>query len=196
VKSLWTAARPGDLAVPGRGVGGGSTWDGRLGPDGVRAALAFLCLVYGLGMSWLALLAVGPALLTPMRAAVVLSGSMEPTIRPGDVVVFAPTDARELDRGQVILFPDPSRPGRLLTHRIDAPLPDGAYRTKGDANASADSTPVRPEDVRGVARLLVPLAGLPVLWLRTGQIMSLVIWVVVTIGLTNGALPRSDTPRG
>ncbi len=164
----------------------------RPGRGGAGAAVELACLLYAAGMLWLGLLAIGPALLTPMRAVVVLSGSMQPTVRAGDVVLFAPAAGRDLLPGQVILFPDPSRPQRLLTHRVEEVLSGGSYRTRGDANDAADSTPVRGEDVAGVARLLVPLAGLPALWARTGQLAPLTVWAAATVGLASGAgLTRS-----
>ena len=46
------------------------------------------------------------------------------------------------------------------------------FRTKGDANESADSTIVPVGNVYGVARLLVPYAGLPKAWFDNGQTIA------------------------
>lgn len=58
--------------------------------------------------------------------------------------------------------------GALVTHRSDAVLPDGTYRTKGDANRSPDSTPIAPGDVVRQGRMLVPFIALPVAWAVDG----------------------------
>jgi signal peptidase len=111
---------------------------------------------------------------------VVASGSMAPSLRTGDVVVVAPVDAARVGTGDVVLVDDPAHRGRLLTHRVVRRTPDGSLVLKGDANALADSTPVAPAAVRGVARVAVPRLGLPVLWLRTGD-LRWVLWLVGTV---------------
>jgi hypothetical protein len=58
--------------------------------------------------------------------------------------------------------------------------PDGSYRTKGDANANPDSTPVPVESVVGVATLVAPHAGLPQYWWATDQYGWLAAWVGLT----------------
>ena len=121
------------------------------------------------------------------HTTLVTSGSMEPGVRTGDLVVLAPLDAatarRAELRGVVVQFDDPVRPGRLLLHRVVDREAGGALVTKGDANVSRDYAPVRPEHVRGVARLRVPFAGLPVLWAQTGQPVPLVALAFVILVL-------------
>jgi signal peptidase I len=87
---------------------------------------------------------------------VVTSGSMAPAFDRGDVLVVEPHDGRGLGPGTIVVF---ERDGAAVAHRIEAVQGDGTYRTRGDANRLADSTPLRPADVRGVARIKVPLAG-------------------------------------
>ncbi len=103
----------------------------------------------------------------------ILSGSMTPAIDVGDVVVAYPHDGRALGPGTVAVFWDPGR-ASLVTHRIVGINPDGTYVTKGDANPQVDSTPLAPEAVVGVGRLLVPLVGFPQVWLAGGQMGALV----------------------
>jgi signal peptidase I len=105
--------------------------------------------------------------------SVVVTGSMEPSIAPGDIVVTAPVEPAELRLGYVIRFKDPSDSHPYLLHRLIKINPDGTLVTKGDANQSEDSTPVPTANVTGVARLRVPLIGLPAVWLRNGQFLQL-----------------------
>jgi signal peptidase len=98
---------------------------------------------------------------------VVLSASMAPSLRVGDVVVAAPATAADLAPGRIAVFAEPGRPGRTLVHRVQRHLPDGSLITKGDANPAADSTPVPASAVRGEARLRLPLIALPAYWWQT-----------------------------
>ena len=150
------------------------------------AAVAYLA---GLG----ALLAAAMApVLIGWSASVVASGSMEPSLRPGDVLVVAPVDPARVVGGQVVLVDDPAHRGRLLTHRVVRRAADGDLVLKGDANALADSTPVPPAAVRGIARVAVPRLGLPVLWLRTGD-LRWVLWLVGTVAAVHVAR-RDESP--
>ncbi len=121
------------------------------------------------------------------RAALITSGSMEPGIRPGDLVMLVPIDADEVARsslkGAVVQVNNPVRPGQLLVHRVVGKDPKGALITKGDANANRDYAPVQPSQVLGVARIRVPFAGLPVLWLQNGQPVPLMALGLVLLVL-------------
>jgi len=112
--------------------------------------------------------------------AVVVGGSMEPVLSPGDVIAFAPYGGQALAPGAIIAFDDPAHPGVIVTHRVVATNADGSFQTKGDANATPDSTPVPPEAVIGIARLVSPGAGLPFYWWRTGNIVSFAVWIALS----------------
>ncbi len=103
------------------------------------------------------------------RPFVIESGSMEPRIGVGDVVLASPeTDAQAL-LGRVTVFTDPVFRDRTKAHRVIAVNPNGTLTTKGDANPTADSSPVAVSDVRGLGRLLVRFVGLPVIWASRGE---------------------------
>ena len=91
----------------------------------------------------------------------VLSGSMEPSISPGDVVVVDDVDTSTLERGDVITF---RRDGETkpTTHRIveiRETETGQAFVTKGDANEARDGPAVAPENVVGEVLLVIPLVG-------------------------------------
>lgn len=82
---------------------------------------------------------------------VVLSGSMEPAISPGDVVIVNEVKPEAIDQGDVITF---RRSGESIptTHRvIEVKETDGGVQfvTKGDNNEAPDHTSVRGEQVAG-----------------------------------------------
>jgi len=83
----------------------------------------------------------------------VLSGSMEPAVSAGDlIVIHRQTDYKN---GDIITF---SEDGFYTTHRIIA-SDAGGYRTKGDANNIQDAAPVRSEQVAGKVKWIIPKAG-------------------------------------
>ncbi len=122
-----------------------------------------------LSVLWLgtaACLAAFPATVAALggwRAAVVTGGSMAPAVHPGDVVLADPRAVPAVRAGQIVLVADPGRGGRLLTHRVSRIDADGLLVTRGDANAVEDTQHLPPAAVRGVVRLVVPLAGDPAL---------------------------------
>jgi signal peptidase len=152
--------------------------------------LAVLTMVAGL-LFW----AVAPTALG-WRAALITSGSMEPGIRPGDLVLLVPVDAEEVTQkpliGAVVQVNNPVRKGELLVHRVVGKDPAGAVITKGDNNAGRDRVPVQPSQVLGIARIRVPYAGLPVLWLQNRQPVPLGALGLVLLAL---AWPDRKPPR-
>jgi signal peptidase len=126
------------------------------------AVLALLALTGTLLLITLVPLAFG------WSPSVVLSGSMQPEVAPGDVVLAQPIAPQDLVPGRVIRFADPADAGRYLVHRIVEVNPDGTIVTKGDANRVRDSRTVTASQVTGVLRLRVPWVGLPRLWVVNG----------------------------
>jgi len=136
----------------------------------------FIVFAVTWGAAWAAL----PALIPGWTSAAIMSGSMSPSIRTGDVVVASSSDGENLGLGTVVMFEGPSRPG-YVTHRIVEINEDGTYTTQGDANPGADSTPLRPEQVVGTGRILVPLIGLPYVWISNEEWVTLAVSAVVML---------------
>ena len=64
---------------------------------------------------------------------VVTSGSMRPTISPGDVAVTQAVPARSLKVGDIIVFYPPGVTAEPVMHRIVS-IDNGVIKTRGDAN--------------------------------------------------------------
>ncbi len=100
---------------------------------------AFLAVALLLAVVALLLLVVGPRVL-PYRVDVVASGSMEPTIAKGSIVVLRPITADKVKVGDIITFYPPDHHD-LVTHRV-VDIKDGAdgpvFVTQGDANPLPD----------------------------------------------------------
>lgn len=163
-------------------------------PLRVRSAMSRAALSVGLT---LVLCTVAPVLVGG-DAFVVMSGSMTPTLRPGDVVATRPLGAAAVRDGDVIVFDDPGRPGRVLIHRVVRHNADGSLVTQGDANTSTDSRPVARSAVRGLPVLRVAALGIPVLWRRERHypqlaLLLLALFLVVHRPLTPRAERLSQT---
>lgn len=91
---------------------------------------------------------------------VVKSGSMEPAIRTGSIVLIKPSEIYEV--GDVITFGPDTASEIPTTHRVIAAEGEGAsrtYATQGDANNAPDPVVIRPRDITGKVLLTVPYAG-------------------------------------
>ena len=155
-----------------------------------------MCTFYVFLLAFLTLWVIVPSAVLRWDPMLVSSGSMSPLIRVGDIVLIDGHDGHDLDAGTVITYRDASRDGALVTHRIAAANDDGTYTTKGDANRTNDSTPVHPDDIEGVGRLLVPMIGIPVTWLASNQLVTFLIWTVMTLVavLIAAKTPEDDDP--
>jgi signal peptidase len=126
---------------------------------GLAARAAVSCLL-GATVGFALLLAVPP--ITGHRSLTVLSGSMEPTLETGSVVVdevIHPTDARI---GDILTFSDPEDRDREITHRLrDVRVRGGtAYMvTRGDANDTGERWSVPVDGKVGRVVLHVPKLG-------------------------------------
>ena len=126
----------------------------------------------------------------------VVSDSMAPGIRTGDVVAAMPTDPASVTPGRVLLVDDPDHDDRLRLHRLERIEQDGTLRLRGDANPAADRTPVDPDAVRGIGVLRFPGIGLPTVWLRGEAWPSLGVAVLATALLVLAARADRDVTAG
>ncbi|GAA2561589.1 hypothetical protein GCM10010435_36760 [Winogradskya consettensis] len=131
-------------------------------------------------------------LLWGWQAYTVTSGSMAPLVRPGDVVLASPGIGAGPKVGQVVVIAPATAGGQPVTHRIVERLPDGRFRTRGDANAQADSRLVAKDQLIGLGRVVVPLAGL--VRLHGGRVApALAGLAVIVFALTRRRRPRPPT---
>ena len=103
-----------------------------------------------------------------LRGYVILSGSMEPMIPTGSVVVVNTAD-RDVLPGDVATF---SRHGDLVTHRILSKTED-RYQTKGDANTDPDTGIISAEDIRGKVLFHIPMIGYGMVWFKNHLFMGI-----------------------
>lgn len=90
----------------------------------------------------------------------VLSGSMEPKIKTGSVVIVKPSDNYKI--GDIITFGKNTKTETPTTHRIyDIAVERGEqmYITKGDANEDPDIKQIAKKEVIGKALFSIPYFG-------------------------------------
>ncbi len=117
----------------------------------------------------LALAAVGP-LAFHGRSFAVLSGSMQPTLRVGDLVLEKRTAGTDIHVGDIVTFRSPEDADKLITHRVRrVVIGDGIVRvtTKGDANLSVERWTIPVDGTVGRAIGRVPKVGYLLVWART-----------------------------
>lgn len=91
---------------------------------------------------------------------VVQSGSMEPAITTGSVVLLRPTEAYQ--KRDIITYYVNGNDGTPVTHRVVANRIQGGepyYTTQGDANDTKDSNEVSHSNVIGKVIFTVPVLG-------------------------------------
>jgi signal peptidase len=140
----------------------------------IRKKLLAACVVY-LPLGFLALLILANFYLGINKALtrnpvptvggfaplIVLSGSMEPAIHPGDLVVIRGQRAEQYKIGDIATYLEGQT---VYTHRIVS-REGGLFILQGDNNNTVDE-PVRPEQFAGKVLLTIPKIGLLMLFFQ------------------------------
>lgn len=98
-----------------------------------------------------------------LRVYTVLSGSMEPTYHVGSLIYVRNVNYKKLEAGDVITYM--AGEDVIVTHRIVEVIPDPEdpetirFQTKGDANDSADATPIHYKNIIGSPLFTIPYLG-------------------------------------
>jgi len=99
-----------------------------------------------------------PTMQGSMHLLTVLSGSMNPEMNPGDVVVSTYTNPEEIQINDIITFAFVDNPKKCITHRVINITNEG-FQTKGDANEDPDQRTVQSSEVIGKVVLTIPYIG-------------------------------------
>lgn len=134
----------------------------------------------------LAILLAG-ARLAGLQVFTVLSGSMEPTYHVGALLYVKEVDPAELKSGDAITFLLDE--DTIVTHRITEVIPDAEdssvlyFRTKGDANAMEDGSPVHCNNVIGTPVFSIPKLGYLANFIQTpsGTYLSIAVGAVLLL---------------
>lgn len=130
----------------------------------------------------------------------VVSGSMSPAIRTGDLIAVRPADPHTIEAGDIITYRAHDTPAQLITHRVIAVTAGESapvFTTKGDANPVPDRLPVAAAQVVGRVHYRIPYGGYVVRFLRTpAGVLSLIILPGVYVLLQSRRLFESILEEG
>lgn len=117
-----------------------------------------------------------------IKLLVVKSGSMEPTIKTGSLVIDKTESNYKID--DIVTFKNRDKPTETTTHRIigeEVISNIKIFQTKGDANETPDSAKLLPDQIMGKVIFKLPLLGYVVAFSRTWPGVIILIIIPATI---------------
>lgn len=130
-----------------------------------------------------------------IKPFIVLSGSMEPAIFAGDLVISKTVDPASLKVNDVISF---KQGNAVVTHRIvdiDQKDNETVFVTKGDANNVADQNTVSYAQVEGIQVIRIGKIGHLALFMQTPVGMLLFIGVPLCLFILYDVIRRKAADR-
>ena len=121
---------------------------------------------------------------------IVLSGSMEPTIYPGDVVVICEQKVEKYKVGDIVTYLDGQT---VFTHRIVGEE-KGMFVLKGDNNNTVDDT-VSPEQLAGKVLLTIPKIGVAMVFIKRPAGMAVLALVLLLYVFSGDILEKASKGR-
>lgn len=129
----------------------------------------------------------------------VITGSMEPAIKVGSLIYVHADLPEEIEEEDIIAFYSSIEDGGIITHRVvKNNAVSGMFRTKGDANAGDDPTPVSYNNYIGRVVLTVPYLGkfLTVLTSLYGKIAAVCVIILgALLNLTGSRYKEKEEER-
>ncbi|MBR3760739.1 MAG: signal peptidase I [Ruminococcus sp.] len=119
---------------------------------------------------------------------IVLTGSMEPEIKDGDLIIVKQIDGDDVKVGDVISFFDPeSTSNSVLTHRVTEIVEENgslSFRTKGDANNTEDKMAVPEDELVGIYKSRIPGAGNVAMFMQStaGLVICVILPLILLVG--------------
>lgn len=157
----------------------------------VRSALLWLAAIVGV----ISIVAFAAVMIVGLKPAVVISGSMEPTLPVGSLILTKATAAAEVETGDIVTVPRDD--GGLVTHRVVAiDHPDdgpSALTLRGDANESNDASPYLVTEA-GEHVLTVPVLGHIAMAIRTPVGLVSILGGLLAVFLLSFWTPRESSP--
>ncbi len=130
-----------------------------------------------------------------IKTYVIISGSMQPELKIGDIVVVKKITQEDLKVGDIISF----RHGQsVITHRISRIIEEDGerkYITKGDFNNAEDSESVTYNNIEGKVIRSVPQFGKIALMLQDKIVIIFLIIVLYIYLVYSGELKKKKMQR-
>ena len=144
----------------------------------------------GYGMLAVLVLFSGLSFMGTFKSRVVLTGSMVPTINPGDIVITVPIKSRTPEVGDIVTYQARRFNGEgvgIFTHRIIDGDSKTGFLVKGDNNPSPDVQKPKLSDILGIVVFRIPYLG----HLITPRALAILIptiiglWLVIDSMISN-----------
>jgi len=155
-------------------------------------------LVFALASNFLIIAQATISPLSPVKG-----NSMYPHIKDGDAVLVTPKADKDVQVGEVVVFPDPEELEQSVVHRVVALEEEkGAVYavTKGDNNPEEDPFAVPLSHITGEVRVVIPKGGIFIDYLRSpaGYLACVItpLLVLALYVLARYYLERSGPRRG
>ena len=126
-----------------------------------------------------------------VKARVVLTGSMSPTINPGDVVLLAQPSRMVPKVGDVAAYTGRRFSGEavgLFTHRIIGGNAEEGFIFKGDGNPTPDTQRPKLNDISGVVFFVIPFIGK----FLSVKVLTMLIPLIIGLWFIADALRESN----
>lgn len=126
--------------------------------SGIQKAMT----ISGYSIAIVLLLFSGLSLGGVVKARIVLTGSMEPSISPGDIIITTPITRKEPKIGDVVAYQAKRFNGEnvaVFSHRIIGGDIKNGFVVKGDANKTPDNQKPKAPDILGVVIFVIPFLG-------------------------------------
>ncbi|MCI8760994.1 MAG: signal peptidase I [Clostridia bacterium] len=115
------------------------------------------------------------------KSFVIVSGSMEPTIKKGDAIIVKEVPEEEIKANDIISF---MQGQTNVTHRIiDITIENGVrkYKTKGDNNNSEDKEKITYEQIEGKYQLKINQFGVITNILKSKITLMILILIIIVM---------------
>ena len=116
----------------------------------------------------------------------VLTGSMEPAVKKGSLIVNKWIEDRDIRKGDIVTFRKPTERNVFITHRIEKVKktePLYRFHTKGDANEASDFWEITQANIEGKVIFTIPFLGYLIEFFKTpvGFILVVVLPLLIFI---------------
>lgn len=128
---------------------------------------------------------------------VVISGSMEPEIKTGSVVISSQKDIKEIKDKDIIVFKIDGQ-SYPITHRVIEIFNQNdeiEFQTKGDANNIEDPFIITKEEYKSKVLFFIPYLGYAILFLQSPIGIITAILICFIIYITNLILRKNKSKK-
>lgn len=116
------------------------------------------------------------------KPLVVISGSMEPTLKVGGILYYEKIDIDDFNDGDILVY---KTKDHIISHRI-VDIVDEGFITKGDANNSLDNNLVNKNQILGRGtNWSIPYLGYYADFIYTHKYLLYIVIAIVCVDLLN-----------